>query len=220
MSTSAEGLPEGGSVQPSPAPAPRYTPDDRVAPEDASLLWPEAHLLAEAPPGYRPLEMPAPWDPETREPEIREPEPAARASAPPPAPEPWPYAPYAPTAQQPPAPEPPAPRAPAPGYVISAPYEGAPAASPERTGRPVAPGQPPVLRSFRDLRTGPLERREFSSMKDFAVAAVLEAGHAEADVARLFRFAPWQLRAWVDEARGASFGPGRGHGPGRGQDPA
>ena len=45
-------------------------------------------------------------------------------------------------------------------------------------------------------------------MQEFAVAAVLEAGYAEEDVARLFRFAPWQLRAWVDEARNASFGPG------------
>jgi len=202
MSTSAEGVPEPGPqfTPPHEPPLdPRFTPPDRVAPEDASLLWPEAHLLSEPPPGYRPLEMPAPWDPE---PAAANPPPSL--PHPEPTPKRWKYAPYAPTSAQPVESAPTAPREPAPGYVISAPYEGAPA-QPARD----AAARPPALRSFRDLRTGPLEGREFSSMKDFAVAAVLEAGHAEADVARLFRFAPWQLRAWVDEARGASFGPGR-----------
>ncbi|CAL4860758.1 hypothetical protein [Microbacterium sp. MM2322] len=190
MSTSAEGLSEAGSVLPPTPAAPKYTPEDRVAPEDASLLWPDAHLLAEPPPGYQPLEMPAAWEPEP-----------VQA----PSPEPWPYAPYAPTSHQAPAPEPPpAPaRGPVAGYVISAPHEGTGSVPVQRA----AAGRH-ALRSFRDLRSGPLAGRDFASMREFAVAAVLEAGYAEADVARLFRFAPWQLHAWVDEARGASFGPG------------
>lgn len=193
MSTSAEGAPEAGPVLPPRTAAPRYTPDDRVAPEDASHLWPDAHLLAEAPPGYQPLEMPAAWEPD--------PAPAPRPPASP-APAPWPYAPYAPTSHQPPAPAPPA-HEPVPGYVITAPHEGA-VAHPARN----APARSAALRSFRDLRTGPLEGREFSTMREFAVAAVLEAGHREADVARLFRFTPWQLTAWVSEARAAAVAPG------------
>lgn len=97
---------------------------------------------------------------------------------------------------------------PAPGYVISVPYEGSPA--PAAPAAPRSPARPATPRSFRDLRYGPLAGRDFGSMQEFAVAAVLEAGYAEEDVARLFRFAPWQLRAWVDEARNASFGPGGG----------
>lgn len=196
MSTSAEGV---------PTPAPQFTPPDRVAPEDASLLWPDAHLLAEPPPGYQPLDMPAPWEPEpvtAAAPPVTPPQPAS----PPPQPtQPWKYAPYAPTASQPVAPAETPAHTPPPGYVISAHYE--------ETPHPTRRAPAHSLRSFRDLRTGPLEGREFASMKEFAVAAVLEAGYPEADVARLFRFAPWQLRAWVDEARSARFGSGTGTGP-------
>ena len=189
MSTSAEGASPAGSPPPAHTDAPAYTPDDRVAPEDHSLLWPDAHLLAAPPPDYEPLEMPEVWEPD------------AAPAAPP---QPWPYAPYAPTRQQPPEPEPTPAAGPVPGYVISVPYEGSPAPA----ATPRAPAGPATPRSFRDLRTGPLAGRDFGSMQEFAVAAVLEAGYAQADVARLFRFAPWQLRAWVDEARNASFGPG------------
>ncbi len=166
-------------------------------------MWPDAHLLAEPPSGYRPLDMPAPWEPE---PTVTAPQPGHQAPQPTHeaqrAQKPWKYAPYAPAAS-PPADQPVAPpHTPASGYVISAPYEEAP--QPSR--------KPPahILRSFRDLRTGSLEGREFATMRDFAVAAVLEAGYSEADVARLFRFARWQLHTWVEGARGASFGPGTG----------
>ena len=45
--------------------------------------------------------------------------------------------------------------------------------------------------------------------EQLAIQRELYGVDREEDVARLFRFAPWQLRAWVDEARNASFGPGR-----------
>lgn len=222
MSTSAEGASDGGSAPPPHTGEPRYTPDDRVAPEDASLLWPDAHLLAEPPAGYRPLEMPAAWEPASppapphppaggpppQAPPGAEPRPAT-APRPETAPQPWRYAPYAPSSRRPPEPEPAPPPAagPVPGYVISMPYEG----TTERAAPALSsPARPATPRSFRDLRHGPLADREFASMQEFAVAAVLEAGYAEEVVARLFRFTPWQLRAWVDEARGTSFGPGRG----------
>ncbi|MEW1835892.1 hypothetical protein [Microbacterium sp. NPDC079995] len=230
MSTSAEGAHQAGSPETRPGAQPQYTPDDRVAPEDHSLLWPDAHLLAAPPPGYQPLEMPAAWEPEAPPapalddpphagpPQTASPRqpvaPPSGATPAPPAAQPWPYAPYAPSRQQPPAPEPepePLPPAgPVPGYVISAPYEGS--AAPSAPAPPAAPRRPATPRSFRDLRYGPLAGRDFGSMQEFAVAAVLEAGYAEEDVARLFRFAPWQLRAWVDEARSSSFGPGGGPG--------
>ncbi|MCK6079019.1 hypothetical protein KZX37_00130 [Microbacterium sp. EYE_5] len=243
MSTSAEGLPHQQhphSASGEPRLTPHYTPDDRVAPEDASLLWPDAHLLAEPPPGYHPLEMPAVWEPDAGAPDAwaQPPHPSpshhhpAQTQTHPqhhpaqsaPVQQPWPYAPYAPHSQQPAAAPPaPEPHGPVAGYVISAQYENsaAQAGRPARAGSPAQGGRPaagpPVPRSFRDLRSGPLEGREFPTMREFAVAAVIEAGYAEADVARLFRFAPWQLRAWVDEARNASFGPGNrpAHGPGR-----
>ena len=245
---------------------PAHTPDDRVSPEDASLLWPDAHLLAEPPADYTPLEIPAIWEPDpsapiwAQQPQDFDPtqdappwhplanaagepvaphQPAApqrRPAAPPLHPAGQPAAPQyrgATPQQHPPAPPPPqqppatpygvpAPQqphlppqhpaaGPPAGYVISVPEIGSttgnsPTGNIPTNRRPQGPVAP---RSFRDLRTGPLEGREFATMREFAVAAVLEAGYAEADVARLFRFAPWQLRAWVEEARGPRRGPAR-----------
>lgn len=65
----------------------------------------------------------------------------------------------------------------------------------------VAPGAAPraVPRTFSDLRTGPLAGRHFRSLQEFAVAAVVEGGHALADVARVFRIPAWRLEQWVIE---------------------
>ncbi|WP_404443781.1 transposase [Microbacterium marinum] len=174
-----------------------------MPPEDASLLWPDAHLLAEPPADYTPLEIPAIWEPDPSAPIwAPQPHPASQQhsdgpqhrGAPPPNPHLPPQHPFA----GPPA-----------GYVISVPEIGSTTGNSPTGNIPTGrrPQGPTAPRNFRDLRTGPLEGREFATMREFAVAAVLEAGYAEADVARLFRFAPWQLRAWVEEARGPRRGP-------------
>ena len=65
----------------------------------------------------------------------------------------------------------------------------------------VAPGAGPgvVPRTFADLRTGPLEGRNFRSLQEFAVASVVEGRHSIPDVARVFRVPPWRLEQWVRE---------------------
>lgn len=65
----------------------------------------------------------------------------------------------------------------------------------------VAPGAPggSVPRTFADLRTGPLAGRSFRSLREFAVASVVEGHHAVADVARVFRVPVWRLEQWVRE---------------------
>jgi len=230
---------------------PAHTPDDRVSHEDASLLWPDARLLAEPPADYTPLEIPAIWEPDPAAPiwaqRPQEVDPAPHPGHPSAYPDGRPAAPHHPVAppQQHPATPPQHPSAPpqqqwppqqapatpygvpAPqqphlppqhpaagppaGYVISVPEIGSTTGNSPTGNIPTGrrPQGPAAPRSFRDLRTGPLEGREFASMREFAVAAVLEAGYAEADVARLFRFAPWQLRAWIEEARGPRRGPAR-----------
>ncbi|HCU77901.1 MAG TPA: hypothetical protein DGU37_05255, partial [Microbacterium sp.] len=55
-------------------------------------------------------------------------------------------------------------------------------------------------RSFADLRVGPLANREFASLQEFAVAAVLEAGYPLRTVSALFRIPSWRLEVWVNEA--------------------
>lgn len=54
--------------------------------------------------------------------------------------------------------------------------------------------------SLADLRTGPLANREFASLQQFAVAAVLEAGYPIATIAKLFRLPSWRLQEWVEQA--------------------
>lgn len=41
--------------------------------------------------------------------------------------------------------------------------------------------------------------RDFASMQQFAVAAVLEAGYPSLTIARLFRVPSWRLDAWVEQ---------------------
>lgn len=74
-------------------------------------------------------------------------------------------------------------------------------ATPARSARPPAPATARVAhpRSLNDLRTGVLAGRQFASMRDFAVAAVLEAGYPVDTIAQLFRFSNWRLQEWVIE---------------------
>jgi len=65
-----------------------------------------------------------------------------------------------------------------------------------------ARGPRPLPRTFADLRTGPLAGRTFTSLRQFAVASVIEAGHPVTAVARVFRVPSWRLEAWVAEAGG------------------
>ncbi|WP_295789817.1 helix-turn-helix domain-containing protein [uncultured Microbacterium sp.] len=66
----------------------------------------------------------------------------------------------------------------------------------------VAPGAgaQKQLRTFADLREGPLQGRNFRSLREFAVAAVTEADHPLPAVARVFRLPVWRLEQWVVEA--------------------
>jgi len=70
----------------------------------------------------------------------------------------------------------------------------------------VAPGSPAKAapRTFSDLRTGVLAGRDFRSLQEFAVASIVEGGHAVADVARVFRIPSWRLEQWVSERGHAS----------------
>lgn len=66
----------------------------------------------------------------------------------------------------------------------------------------VAPGAtgPKEPRTFSDLREGPLAGREFRSLREFAVASVVEGEHSITAVARVFRLPVWRLEQWVTEA--------------------
>lgn len=55
-------------------------------------------------------------------------------------------------------------------------------------------------RSFDDLRRGVLAGRTFDNLQQFAVAAVIDAGHPAVLVARIFRVPVWKLEAWIDTA--------------------
>ncbi|MFJ4159019.1 right-handed parallel beta-helix repeat-containing protein [Microbacterium testaceum] len=72
------------------------------------------------------------------------------------------------------------------------------ATTPPGTGE--APRAATSPRSFADLRTGALEGRTFASLKDFAVAAVVDGGYSVGTISRLFRIQSWRLQKWVDEA--------------------
>ncbi|MDX2377862.1 right-handed parallel beta-helix repeat-containing protein [Microbacterium sp. LRZ72] len=69
-----------------------------------------------------------------------------------------------------------------------------------QAGTPDAPVAPVAPRSLTDLRTGPLADREFASMQDFAIAAVLEGGYPLRTVASLFRLSSWRLQESVERA--------------------
>lgn len=58
----------------------------------------------------------------------------------------------------------------------------------------------PEPRTFSDLRRGALENREFRSLREFAVAAVVDGEHSVVSVARVFRLPVWKLEQWVAEA--------------------
>ncbi|MBM3714711.1 MAG: helix-turn-helix transcriptional regulator [Actinobacteria bacterium] len=65
----------------------------------------------------------------------------------------------------------------------------------------------PAPRTFADLRKGKLAGRTFPSLQEFAVAAVVEAGHPVPPIARMFRVPVWRLEQWVADARSAAEGP-------------
>ncbi|MBN9216262.1 MULTISPECIES: hypothetical protein [unclassified Microbacterium] len=44
-----------------------------------------------------------------------------------------------------------------------------------------------------------LSNREFASMQQFAVAAVVEAGYPISVIARLFRVPAWRIEQWVEQ---------------------
>jgi hypothetical protein len=80
----------------------------------------------------------------------------------------------------------------------AAPSRPAPASA-RSAAAPVRPsGRPP--RSFAELRSsGPLADRQFETLQQFAIAAVLEAGYPVSTIARLFRVPSWRLQQWVQE---------------------
>ncbi|MCX6501555.1 MAG: right-handed parallel beta-helix repeat-containing protein [Microbacterium sp.] len=65
-------------------------------------------------------------------------------------------------------------------------------------GSAASPGRTTGPRSLQDLRAL-LAGRDFTSMQQFAVAAVLEAGYPASSVARLFRVPAWRIEQWVEE---------------------
>ncbi|WZH37490.1 MAG: right-handed parallel beta-helix repeat-containing protein [Microbacterium enclense] len=82
--------------------------------------------------------------------------------------------------------------------------------------RPVTPRPGPSRapatsrpRSFADLRTGALEGRTFPSLREFAVAAVVEGGYSVSTISRLFRIQQWRLQQWVDDAVLADAAPSK-----------
>lgn len=56
-------------------------------------------------------------------------------------------------------------------------------------------------RTFSDLREGALAGREFASLREFAITAVVEGRFSAVDVARVFRLPSWRLEQWVAEAQ-------------------
>lgn len=63
------------------------------------------------------------------------------------------------------------------------------------------PRAEPEPRTFADLRKGILAGRVFPSLREFAVASVVEAGHPVPAIARVFRVPVWRLEQWVTESR-------------------
>lgn len=155
-----------------------------------------------APAGYVPLEVPALWEPPvgylgaTGAPSPATAAPVHRAAAAPPA----------------------GPGSPARYPARTAPFVQPVVRTRERSSAPLAPtapSRPP--RSFDDLRVGALAGRTFESLQQFAVAAVVEAGHPVVLVARIFRVPSWKLESWVEAAFHAA--PVPTHRPWRGTMP-
>lgn len=96
--------------------------------------------------------------------------------------------PASPVDGRPPAPVNPAPSGPSAAHASSYVFVGS---------APAARRQP---RTFADLREGALAGREFSSLREFAVAAVVEGGFSAVAVGRVFRLPVWRLERWVLEA--------------------
>lgn len=92
------------------------------------------------------------------------------------------------------------PAPPATGVVASRPQ---PVVGSVMTGVERAPAPRRQLRTFTELREGVLADREFRSLREFAVAAVVEARHPVSVVARVFRLPSWRLERWIAET-GAS----------------
>lgn len=170
------------STRPAPAPAPR----------SAVVAPPFAHPASQpSPAGYVPLEVPELWEPPARY--------LGDAGAPS-------FLPAAPVRAAAPAPSV------QPGHPVRYPRRAAPFVQPAPRAQtppsaPPAPSRTP--RSFDDLRRGVLAGRSFESLQQFAVAAVVEAGHPVVIVARIFRVPTWKLESWVEEAFQAVPAPTR-----------
>ncbi|MCT9002594.1 right-handed parallel beta-helix repeat-containing protein [Microbacterium memoriense] len=90
----------------------------------------------------------------------------------------------------------------------STPLRSSSTSSPAQAGvRPRSPQSHP--RSLQDLRVM-LSNREFASMQQFAVAAVVEAGYPISVIARLFRVPAWRIEQWVEQT--VSSTPRNAHG--------
>jgi transcriptional regulator with XRE-family HTH domain len=132
------------------------------------------------------------------EPERRAPQPAApvatvapvgHGGAPPPG-----YVPLAmPDVWEPPTPAPAAGQDPAP---VPTPVYAAAVTPVVAAPAPALVGAP-APRTFADLRRGALADRTFETLAHFAVAAVSEAGHPTAVVAKIFRIPTWRLEGWL-----------------------
>lgn len=103
-------------------------------------------------------------------------------------------------------------RAPAPVETVSRPAppttgvvasRAQPVTGSVMTGVERAPALRRQPRTFTELREGVLADREFRSLREFAVAAVVEARHPVSVVARVFRLPSWRLERWIAET-GAS----------------
>ena len=174
------------------------TDSGAATPLYATLTEPDSS--DDVPPGYVPLAMPDLWEPpedahvlRAAEPPMPwEPEPSPPASTlPPTRPFSEPPAPYAPTAYPEPSP-----------YVFVARYStdsGRHPSPPTGAARPAAE----IPKSLAELRTGPLQGRNFPTMQDFAVAAVVEGGHDIDIVAPLFRLQKWRLEQMIAQRYGA-----------------
>jgi len=177
--------------------APARPPVTRPAPHPAS---PRSAFVAPAvahpasqpsPAGYVPLEVPELWEPPVGY--------LGDAGAPS-------FPPAAPVRAAAPTPSV------QPGHPTRYPRRAAPFVQPAPRAQtppsaPPAPSRTP--RSFDDLRRGALAGRSFESLQQFAVAAVVEAGHPVVLVARIFRVPTWKLESWVEAAFQAVPAPTR-----------
>ncbi|MDR6199348.1 hypothetical protein QE374_001257 [Microbacterium sp. SORGH_AS428] len=172
-----------------PPRAPFTRPVPAAAPAPSTFTAPPAPQLSPA--GYVPLEVPELWEPPVGYLGVAGPPSSGpvRAAAPGPSVQPSYPARY--------------PLRAAP-FVQPAPRAQTPASAPPAAS---APSRTP--RSFDDLRRGVLAGRSFESLQQFAVAAVVEAGHPVVLVARIFRVPTWKLESWVEAAFQAAPAPTR-----------